>query len=454
MKKPLAVIILGFANVCLAAQQPAAQALNYLKACDGMNMGSAEWRSCQAEIGRKNKEISDTADKKNAAAWKAIQENGTAVKRTIDDGNHLRSNSVSTKVDGVTDSAKNYNSQSNNNPASQAVTDKSLSILDQFGQQEARILDKVQSNVQTVSEPTSSSASSFNAGQQHQFVERSKPTLDQQFDAQAVRLQSSSPIHEPTGPAPTVQSRSVEQQFSSQAGTIMTSPSTVRVVAEHQRAVEAAEQAQREQQATEAAARLKAQAEQAQAEATTKRRAVEESEAEVRSWNAEINAAYMEQVQAANAWNARVQQQYNSMYAPSPYYPAYGASSYYSSPATSDNPSYFSSGSSYSYGPNELETAPHQSTPGSKAPWKSNNYFQCMDNLSTESACITRLEEADGINSDPAKTNVVDTSSNASSASTNSSSSTGGSSSITPSSTSSTSIDPAPTSSLGPGIAH
>ncbi len=234
MKCILALIALTLVPINLAAQEPEKDE------CSDVGFGSpfSEIVRCLKLQNQKEKD----AEAKLAEAKKVADEAKEAGK----DWNNLHSTNPDQQITGVTDTAKDVNSHVNNNPLSEVVTDKAVSLIDQFEHRKNELLSNTANTVRSGLAPQGGSPPSFNTGEQHELVEP-QGSLQQQFENRKQVLLSTPSIK----PVPEAEStRSVlgsqqsdlEGQFQSRKEKLLKSASTVTTVSQAVLALQAAEQ--------------------------------------------------------------------------------------------------------------------------------------------------------------------------------------------------------------------
>jgi hypothetical protein len=152
----------------------------------------------------------------------------------IDDVKKLRSKDVNQQIDGVTGAARDVNNRGNENDASQFVTDKSVSLINQMAHRENEILDNVGKSIEENTKQASpNSESSFSSSGHTLNVgsrdEAGQPSLEQQFQNQAsqartIPASNSSDQNRNSG-------ATLQGVFQNQESDILKSPSTVLAVA-------------------------------------------------------------------------------------------------------------------------------------------------------------------------------------------------------------------------------
>ena len=314
------------------------------------------------------------------------------LKKTLEE---LRSADKDQQAKGVIDAAKNLNSNANNNRASEAVTEKSLSLVDQLQQRESELLRDSAKGVQSGLAP-SGAPSSFNAGQQHQLnepargVEQQQLSLEQQLRGREEELLSSRPISPAASITKSAEAANethqltLEDQLRQQQAKLLSSPTTVKRVADADRAIEAAAKERIAEEKRQEAARRAEIAKQRQAEAEATRLA-----AIVKKEQQEIEDAWQAKKEAREAAIEAAAQRaaFEAMYGPPPNQavpyvphilgvPSLGSS--YSPPSVSTYSPTPAFGSSYIGQPPANST---YTTPKGDA-------GSCMNNLLTEYSCL------------------------------------------------------------------
>ena len=248
MKYILALIALTLVPNNVAAQQPETDECSFAN----IVFNTAKVSRClqkerEAEAKRKEEAAANLAEAKKVA---------DELKKATENWNNLHSTNPDQQITGVTDTAKDVNSHVNNNPVSEVVTDKAVSLIDQFAHRKKELLDKTSKTVQLGLQPQEGSpSSSFNAGESHQLVEPQGLTLQQQFENRKQVLLSTPSIKpvrpeaESTRSVLGSQQSDLEVQFQSQKDKLLKSASTVSAVSQAYQAIQAAEKAWRDLEA-------------------------------------------------------------------------------------------------------------------------------------------------------------------------------------------------------------
>jgi len=293
------------------------------------------------------------------------------LKRAADDVAKVRSGRPDQQIDGMTDAAKDANSHVNNNAASKAVTEKSLSVIDRWAQMENQVNNDTGNAVQSISETPTGSTTPYSAGghELHESIKtnvESQPlTIEQRYRQQDQTLLSAPSVRSAVGEAePTKRivgpQTSIKERYNNQENEILLSPRNVKAVADADRAIKAAEQVRRDREAKEEAARQVEVARQAKEQAEQQRLAKIENDRQLADKYAKIDREYAEMVredkrEAARA--ARAQQAaWNAMFGLPAYVPDVPAFD------TSNLPAFDTSNLPASYIPNAL---PYASSGGS-----------------------------------------------------------------------------------------
>ena len=171
-------------------------------------------------------------------------------KNAVDHVNKLRSNDANQQIDGVTGVAKDINNRSNKNDASQFVTDKSVSLINQMAHKEKEILDNVGKSVEINTQQASPNSDSSFSSTGHTLNaetsgERGQLSLEQQFQNQASQVSSTQRNSDWKNENRSASGATLEGAFQNQESSILNSPSTVLAVARADQQRQAALEEQR-----------------------------------------------------------------------------------------------------------------------------------------------------------------------------------------------------------------
>jgi hypothetical protein len=395
MKYILALIALTMVTINVAAQQPETDECSFAN----IVFNTAKASSCLQKEKEADAKRKEEAAAKLAEAIKVPDE----LRKTTENWNNLHSTNPDQQATGVTDTAKDINSHANSNPASEVVTDKAVSLIDQFEHRKNELLNNTANTVRSGLAPQGGSTSSFNTAEPHQLVEPQGSTLQQQFESRKQVLLSTPSIKVTMPEAGSTRSvlgsqqSDLEEQFQSRKENLLNSAPTVMAVSQAERAlqVQAAEQERRDIEArkeaeyrAEIARQARVQAEEKRtAEIERARAAAADDAAEEREERREAAREAREQRAAWNAMFGPPSYVPNTPYSPNlpsyaPYVPSYAPpvssyGTYLPSDNSSYSPQYGSSGSYLDLGATRPISSPDTF-----------NAFSCMSNLLTESQCL------------------------------------------------------------------
>lgn len=348
-------------------------------------------------------EQQDKTDSLNRAAERADE-----AKTAVDNGNKIRSGDTNQKIDGLVGEAKDANSRVNNNPASKAVTDKSLSVIEELAHNQDAALDSIGKTATTISKPRPNSHSSWDSSQQHQLIESTKTSIEppkltieqETLNRESQILSSAPPIAaiddgiRRQGSDLKPSTTTLDQEILSREQNLLSSASTVASISKAVRAQEAAYAAFRAKEDAEARAKkLQDDRDRAEAEREayieTERRAAEYDEDELREERREarerqafIDAVYgppVYQPPSTLSFIPTLPYGYDPSYIPAtPYAPSYGY--------VPDTPS---------NGSQITGTTDFHATQNTKPAWSSVDYFSCMKHLATVVECAHNLAATD-----------------------------------------------------------
>lgn len=432
MKCIFALLVLILASISSPAQQTESKKsedVDCLKEFAFLSRGF--WNCIDVKNKAQAQEAKDSKAKLDAEALEAadkLKQADDELRQATEAWNNLHSSNTDQQIKGVTDAGKDVNSHVNNNPASKEVTDRAISVIERFAQMDNELLNSAGNAIQSGLATQAGSASPYSAGGQHQVHEGTKTnvesqplTIEQRYQQQDQMLMSAPAVRsavaaaEPTKGA--VASRlSVEERYNNQENKILMSPRAVNAVTEADNAIQAAEQVRLANEAmkeaahrAEIVARDREIAEAKVRDAKAKSDALDkelrdlyrqerwEAAREARERQALLDAMFGQRTQVASPY-------YSS---PSGFYPGQYFPSAASLPSAAGGYQ-FAPQNSYSYG--DADPYIHVDLPASnsKHTWGTFNPWHCMDNLSTEAACIKTDEAAAGIVHDEKPMSILD----------------------------------------------
>jgi hypothetical protein len=206
------------------------------------------------EMEKRDKEARLKFEATEAERIKKYSDAVAEAKKIADDANKVRSTNKDEQIDGIVGTAKDINQHGNVSQASEAVTDKSLSAVEEFEHRENELLKNTDNAVRSGLEQRGAATSSFNAGEQHQLNESTRTTAEtpQQTPEQQFLDREQTLLYTPsvrtivtevksTKSVPAPEQVTPEEQFRNREAKMLASPSTVRSVAQADQAIQAKE---------------------------------------------------------------------------------------------------------------------------------------------------------------------------------------------------------------------